>query len=99
MRRSGKTTRDIDSSIQTLFTEGKIYIPTKTEYLSYVKVCLNPIESIQHKLHQILQYVVVDSDYNEGFAQEDFRNRLIQRLKIEHKQQFEIEGRWIKLIK
>lgn len=85
MRRSGKTTRAIDLAIQELFKFGKIYIPFKTELEDGKKVS------------RIIEYCQIDPDADKGSAQRDFKQRLFERIKNEHKNQIVLEGNWIKL--
>jgi len=86
MRRSGKTTRSIDLAIQKLFEFGKIYIPSKTE-----------LEEGKN-IRKIIEYCQIDTDADKGSAQRDFKLRLLDRIKLEHRDQVVIDSNWIKLI-
>lgn len=85
MRRSGKTTRDIDQAVQDLFNKGSVYVPTKTEINQST-------ESYNRKLPE---NSVMDTQWLLGMAQEDFFSRLVKRLSIEHNGNFEVKGRII----
>lgn len=86
MRRSGKTTRAIDTAVQKLFELGKIYVPT-----------LNILNSSEKDIQKICDFVQLDPNIEIGHAQRFFRDTLLWRLHTEHKGQVTLEGNWIKL--
>lgn len=87
MRRSGKTTKIIDAAIQQLFTEGEIWIPSKYKIRSVDVYDVKHFEfNEEYKVK-----AVIDEDWNKGYAQEDLSERIIRRIDLEHKYQYEIE--------
>jgi hypothetical protein len=73
MRRDGKTTKLIDKAIQTLFTEGKICVPSTDNVITVRKIVKGTVATF------------IDPDHNENnSAQDDFLHRLKRRLSIEH---------------
>ena len=80
MRRTGKTTRLIDAAVQTLFTTGFIYIPTKSQLLNKV----NPLKRIMRVKNINDSQVFYDLD-----EQNHFYKCLKRRLYTEHHGSFE----------
>lgn len=79
MRINGKTTRMVDVAIQELFTNGSIYIPTKTHLEQNIK------DRCSIKKH--MNYIV-DPDWDKGRSQEQLFRTILKRLRSEHNLDF-----------
>lgn len=83
MRKSGKTTRTIDSAIQHLFEFGKIYIPTDNLFMEH-----EGFEKVFRGTGAKESDVFYDIDWRpNNSAQKHFITRLSIRLSNEHPNQ------------
>lgn len=100
MRQSGKTTRTIDEAIQTLFTEGKIWIPTKSGIKNFYNS--KRILKVEER-EKLIKIMIIDPDWEEGLSQDNLTRRIARRINIEHFEQCiiskELENLVIKLKK
>lgn len=79
-RCTGKTTRVINDAVERLFQFKEIFIPNK----NHLKNNINFFNRITDTT------IIIDEDWNEGIAQEEMFYRLLDRLKIEHSEQFNV---------
>lgn len=83
MRRTGKTTRLIDLAIQTLFTEGEIYIFSANELSKFGYP--DKIRGFDKDIDKVFRFIDYDFKFNKiSNAQDNFKDRFIRRLHIEH---------------
>lgn len=73
-RMIGKTTRTVDHAIQMLFTEGTIHVPTKSE-----------IKDENYQRGRNKNQMIIDPDWEADYAQKDLLNRIVKRLRFEHR--------------
>lgn len=102
MRRNGKTTRTIDEAIQKLFIDGEIIIPTKVQIEYYTSHILEDKRWNNDKITEYENKAVIDSDWSLGYAQDDFRRRILKRLEFEHRDMFKTlkdDNSFFKIIK
>jgi hypothetical protein len=96
MRRSGRTTRLVDAAIQTLFTEGEIYIPFSRWVEDKVGRLGYSPEELQ-KRDRFIDWIEGGEMHNN--TQIYLRNKILDRLHLEHNGQFEVYNEWIRLKK
>lgn len=89
MRRTGKTTRLINSAIESLFQLGAIVVPT------YEEIYIKKIPTIHSPILPACP-PIVDEDWQCGFStQENLFKGIIDRLNKEHNKQFDVYERFI----
>lgn len=86
MRATGKTTRLINEAIEQLFLYGKILVPINSQY-----------EKITSIGNYIGFPIIIEQDRTDDNTQKELFDKIIARLELEHKGQFEVEKKIIKL--
>lgn len=82
MRVSGKTTRLIDNAIQILFNGDKLLIPTNKDKIRDPLGIRSLFDTEFENKYNLK--IILDIDWEEGYAQENMLRRLLRRLEIEH---------------